>query len=168
MISFSATIEQFGRQGEKTGWTYVTISQKIAEKILPAQRKSFRVKGNIDGISIRQVALLPMGGGDFILPLNAAIRKLIRKRKGAVVALKLEVDQTEFILSPALMECLHDEPVAKTYFEQLAASHQKYYSKWIESAKTEATKTKRIALAINAFVLKLSYGEMIRMQKDKQ
>ena len=139
MISFSATIEQFGRQGEKTGWTYVTISQKIAEKILPAQRKSFRVKGNIDGISIRQVALLPMGGGDFILPLNAAIRKLIRKRKGAVVALKLEVDQTEFILSPALMECLHDEPVAKTYFEQLAAAHQKYYYKWIESAKTEAT-----------------------------
>ena len=168
MISFSATIQQFGQQGEKTGWTYIAIPQKIAEKIMPAQRKSFRVKGYIDGINICQVALLPMGGGDFILPLNAAMRKLIRKRKGAVVVLKLEVDQTVFILSPALLECLLDEPDAKAYFEQLASSHQKYYSKWIEAAKTETTKTKRIALVINAFVLKLSYGEMIRMQKDKQ
>jgi hypothetical protein len=167
MISFSARIEQFGRQGEKTGWTFVAIPQKIAEKLLPAQKRSFRVKGTIDGARISQVALLPMGGGDFILPLNAALRKMIRKRKGAVIDLKLEVDQSEFIISPALMECLQDEPEAKAYFEQLAASHQKYYSKWIESAKTETTKTKRIAQAINAFVLKLSYGEMIRMQKDQ-
>jgi uncharacterized protein YdeI (YjbR/CyaY-like superfamily) len=64
------------------------------------------------------------------------------------------------------MQCLSDEPKAASYFNSLPGSHQRYYSKWIQGAKTEATKAKRIALTINACARHMSYGEMIREEKD--
>ena len=167
MIIFTAEILQFKEQGEKTGWVYIQVPKKIADKLLPGNKRSFRVKGKLDDHTISQVALLPMGEGNFILPLNATIRKAIRKTKGAKLEVKLEVDSKPLKISKELLVCMEDEPDAKAYFEKLAPSHRQYYSKWIESAKTDATKTKRIALAINAFAMKLSYGEMMRLQKDK-
>jgi uncharacterized protein YdeI (YjbR/CyaY-like superfamily) len=63
------------------------------------------------------------------------------------------------------MECLADEPEAAAFFNSLPGSHQQYFSRWIESAKTDATKTKRIAMAINAFSKKLGYSQMMQLQK---
>ncbi len=165
MIGFKATLLKFDKQGEKTGWTYVLIPQKIAEKIKPANKKSFRIKGRIDEFKIKSVALLPMGGGDFIMPVNAIMRKAIKKSKGATVVLEMEEDKAELKLSAELLACLADEPEAKAYFNSLPRSHQQYYSKWIESAKTDSTKTKRIATCINAFANKLSYSQMMQLQK---
>jgi uncharacterized protein YdeI (YjbR/CyaY-like superfamily) len=62
---------------------------------------------------------------------------------------------------------LNDEPIALANFNKLPGSHQKYYSKWIESAKTEQTKTKRIAQAVNALTKNLHYGQMIRSLKKE-
>ncbi len=167
MIIFTAEILKFGEWGEKTGWTYILIPQKMAEKINPGCRKSYRVKGKLDGHSIHQTALIPMGAGDFILPLNAALRKAIRKRKGDRLEVQLTMDKKPLELSAALLECLNDEPAAKEFFMSLAPSHRQYYSKWIESAKTDATKSKRIGQAINAFVLKMHYSDMMRMLKEQ-
>lgn len=166
MIGFKTTLLKFDQQGEKTGWTYINIPAKIASKIKADCKKSFRVKGKIDDYTIKAVSLLPMGGGDFIMPVNATMRKAIKKMKGAVVEVALEEDKAEVKISAALLECLDDEPVAKTFFNALPASHQHYYSKWIESAKTDSTKAKRIAAAIHAFVHKLSYAEMMRWQRE--
>jgi hypothetical protein len=168
MIGFNTTILQFDKQGEKTGWTYISIPKKVTEALKPGNKKSFRVKGKLDAYSISQVALLPMGDGNFIMPLNATMRKGIRKRKGAKLEVQLALDTKPLQVSNELMECLSDEPQAKEYFMKLSPSHRQYYSNWIESAKTDDTKTKRIALAINAFIMKLSYGEMLRLQKQKK
>ena len=66
------------------------------------------------------------------------------------------------------MQCLADEPTALAHFNSLAGSHRNYFSKWIESAKTEETRAQRIARAVNAIALKLGYSEMMRMgKKDK-
>ena len=166
MIGFKAILQKFGVQGEKTGWTYFVVPKKIAEKLLPGMRKSFRVKGSIDDHKIKQVALLPMGEGDFIMPVNGTMRKAIKKQKGATIEVKLEVDSAPLKLSAILMECLKDEPEAMKVFKAMSGSHQQYYSKWIESAKTDATKTKRVALAINAFCNHLDFGQMLRLQKE--
>ena len=64
------------------------------------------------------------------------------------------------------MECLQDEPSALAFFKSKPASHQRYFSKWIESAKTEATKTKRIAMAVSSLAKQMDYGEMLRSQKQ--
>ena len=166
MIELTTTLLQFGEKGEKTGWTYVSILAAIAHKISPNTKVSFRVKGFLDEVAISGLALVPMGEGDFILPVKTALRKVIRKEKGAVVKLQLELDLNFKIEMPNdLAECFTDEPQALQYFESLPKSHQHYYFKWINEAKTEATRTKRIAATLNAAGLGLSYGEMIRTMK---
>ncbi len=167
MTGFSTTLLKFSKMGEKTGWTYVLIPHKIAEKIKPSNKKSFRVKGKIDDYKIKAVALLPMGEGDFIMPINAGMRKAIRKIHGAKVTLEIEEDKAEIKICTLLLDCLEDDPVANENFKKLPNSHQQYYSKWIQSAKTEATQTKRIAACIHAFSHNLSYGDMMKLlRKD--
>jgi hypothetical protein len=167
MVTFKAVLQKFDKQGEKTGWTYLNIPQKMAEKLMPGHKKSFRVKGMLDEYKIKTVALLPMGGGDFILPVNAAMRKGTMKRKGDAVKVSLEVDNTQLKISNTLLECMEDDPGALDYFNKLPASHQHYYSKWIESAKTDVTKAKRIALTINACSKKMSFSQMLQLQKKE-
>lgn len=66
------------------------------------------------------------------------------------------------------MQCLTDEPKALAYFNKLPKSHQNYYSKWIESAKTEATQAKQIAQTVTACSRGQHYGEMIRSLKNEK
>lgn len=77
----------------------------------------------------------------------------------------MEADEKPFILNPDMLACLSDEPKALSYFQKLPKSHQNYYSKWIDSAKTEATKAKRIALTVTACARQMHFGEMLREQK---
>lgn len=164
-IRFTATILKFGEKGEKTGWTYFEIPADLAELLQPGVKKSFRVKGKLDAYSIKAVALIPMGGGAFIMPLNAAMRKAIGKKLGAMLQVQLSVDKEEYRLNQEFLDCLADEPKAQAFFNSFPGSVQRYYSKWIESAKTNTTKTKRIALAVNALAQKMDYGEMLRSQR---
>ncbi|MES2621437.1 MAG: YdeI/OmpD-associated family protein [Bacteroidota bacterium] len=168
MIKFTVTILKFDSQGEKTGWTYIPVSFELAQQLNPANKKSFRVKGKLDSYSFKQVALIPIGEGNFIMPLNAAMRKAIGKRKGAEVAVQMVVDEAAFQFSEDMVACLEDEPKAKEGFEKLSGSEQKYFSKWIESAKTDSTKAKRIAQMMNAMLRGLKYGEMIRSLKSNK
>jgi hypothetical protein len=162
MVSFTTTILKYGEKGEKTGWTYIEVPAVYAEKLKPDNKKSFRVKGKLDGHPIKSVALIPMGEGDFIMAINAAMRKATGKRKGAKLSVKIEIDETPIKLSNDLLDCLADEPKALEFFNTLPASHRNYFSKWIESAKTEPTKARRIAMAVNALSRGLGYGPMIR------
>lgn len=166
MISFNTTIHKFDKQGEKTGWTYIEIRAAQAKKLKPETKVSFRVKGMLDSHKIKQVALLPMGDGNFIMPLNAAMRKGTGKKLGDKLKVSLEADNSEFEFSADFIECLRDDPAAYDFFQSLSGSHQKYFSKWIDSAKTSATKTKRIVMAVTALAKKQGYPEMIRANKN--
>ncbi|MBS1620481.1 MAG: DUF1905 domain-containing protein [Bacteroidetes bacterium] len=168
MVRFTAIIKQFGEQGEKTGWTYIEIPIDLAKKLKPGSKKSFRVKGKLDQYSIKYIALLPMGGGSFIMALNKAMRKGIRKNKGAMIKVQLEEDQDLYQLNKDFLECLNDEPEGESYFRALPKSHQDYYSKWIESAKTEQTRTKRIAMAVSSLSKKLGFPEMLRTERKNK
>ena len=70
---------KFGKQGEKTGWTYIEIPADLAQKLKPGNKKEFKVKGKLDKYVITRVSLLPMGSGIFIMALNAEMRKAIGK-----------------------------------------------------------------------------------------
>ncbi len=167
MITFTAPILKFNEQGEKTGWTYIQIPADIAQEIKPNNKRSFRVKGKLDNFKINGVALMPMGNGSFIMPVNAIMRKRTGKRKGAVITVAIEEDKTPLKLNEDFLACLNDEPPALKHFNSLAGSHRNYFSKWIDSAKTEQTKTKRIAMAVSALARGLGYPEMIREDKAK-
>jgi hypothetical protein len=167
MVKFKTIILKFNKKGEKTGWSYIEIPADIAQKIYPNNKKSFRVKGKLDNFAIEKTALLPMGEGAFILPMNGTIRKGIHKNHGAMVTVEMEIDKRPLKLNSDLLDCLADEPEGKKFFLSLAKSHQNYFSKWIESAKTDTTKAKRIAQTINAMCKKQNYGEMIRSNQKK-
>ena len=168
MVKYTATMLKFEKQGEKTGWTYIVIPEDIAQQLKPGNRKSFRVKGKLDKHAIEAVALMPMGDGSFIMAVNAEMRKAIAKRAGAQLVVQIEEDDNpDAVSSPELMECLADEPEALAFFNSLAKGHRNYFMKWIESAKTEPTKAKRIAQAVTALARKLDYPSMMRANKGK-
>ncbi len=166
MIEYFTIILKFGQQGEKTGWTYIDVPADIAQQLKPGNKKSFRVKGFFDLFKVEGLALLPMGEGNFIIALNADIRRAIRKSEGAMLRVRLEVDN-EFSVEPPpeLLECLNDDPDSMDFFKSLPKSHRDYFIKWINSAKTEATRSNRIVQMVSAMAHKWDYAQMIRANR---
>ena len=107
-----------------------------------------------------------MGDGNFIIPINASLRKQLGKKMGDKLKVTIEADDTDVKLSDEFITCLQDDPIAYHYFKSLPGSHQRYFSKWIESAKTSSTKTNRIVMAVAALARKQGYSEMIRANKS--
>jgi hypothetical protein len=168
MIEFTTMILQFAEQGEKTGWSYIEIPADIARRMKPGNKKSFRVRGMLDALPVNGMALMPMGEGNFIMALKAEIRKGIHKNAGAMLHVKLEEDVDFKVEIPAdLQECFDFEPDAFDFFNTLAKSHRDYFIKWIDSAKTNETRAKRIVNTINAMLKKWPYNVMLReIRKD--
>ena len=166
MIRFNTRIQQFQEMGEKTGWSYIRIPAALAQQLKPDNKRSFRVKGKLDDLSIGGVALLPMGEGDFIMALKADIRKKLRKQKGDALSIQLEVDTKKIEPPKDLLDCLADEPKAIEYFKSLPKSHQNYFGNWIKSAKTTITRANRIARVVNAMLKKQTYAEMLRSGRN--
>jgi Domain of unknown function (DUF1905)/Bacteriocin-protection, YdeI or OmpD-Associated len=165
MLVFTTTILQFKKQGEKTGWTYIEIPLEVTEKLNPSIKKSFRVKGKLDNYSFKQLALLPIKNGDFIMSLNATTRKKIGKNKDASINVQIELDFEPLLINQEFIECLEYDNLALAFFDTLSKSHQMYFSKWIESAKTENTKANRITKSIIALANNLEFPEMLRASK---
>lgn len=163
MVRFKAVIQKFGEMGEKTGWFYISIPQNLAEEIKPGQKKSFRVKGRLDKVAIAQVAVLPVGNGEFILPLKLSLRKTLRKNKGAELTIVLEEDIEPLKVFSELTDCLKDSPLAEKIFTSLPHSHQMYYSNWILFAKSPQTRARRIMCTILGMERKLSFAEILKL-----
>jgi hypothetical protein len=168
MVKFTTTIHQFAQQGEKTGWTYIEVPPDLGQELKPGNKKSFRVKGKLDAYPIAGVALIPMGGGRFILAVNAAMRKGLRKKKGSMVVVQLAVDNAPIPMPAGFSECLDDEPAAKAFFEEMKLSHRNYFIKWIGSVKTEAAVAKRIAQVVTALSRRQDFVSMVRSQKTER
>jgi uncharacterized protein YdeI (YjbR/CyaY-like superfamily) len=63
--------------------------------------------------------------------------------------------------------CLSEEKHLMENFLKQPKSHQNYFINWINQAKTETTRTKRIVLTINAMDKKMDYGQMIRESRKE-
>jgi hypothetical protein len=160
-------MQKYGKNGEKSAWTFIIVTSAQAKKLKPGVKKSFRVKGSFDSYAFEKVALLPVGEGDFIIPIKAPVRRILGKEQGAAVKVVLEADDRQMTLSPDLMKCLKDDPELLEVFKALPKSHQNYYSNWIESAKTMQTKTRRIVMALESFSKRQTFSEMIRESQGK-
>ncbi|RZL44353.1 MAG: DUF1905 domain-containing protein [Pedobacter sp.] len=169
MIYFKAEIERFQAMGEKTGWSYVFLPAALANEIKADCKKSFRVKGKIDSIEVSGIATIPMGEGNFIIALKAELRKKLCKEEGASVELYLEEDKDFKVEMPEDLEiCLSEEEFLMENFLKQPKSHQNYFIRWINEAKTETTRKKRLALTITAMYKKQDFGAMIRESKTNK
>jgi Domain of unknown function (DUF1905)/Bacteriocin-protection, YdeI or OmpD-Associated len=165
MLQGIVILEIYEGISEKTGWTCIAISPEQAAKIKPDTRKSFRVKGTIDHLKIAQAAIVPVGEGHYILPINVEMRRALRKEAPAEVHISFELDESEILISEDLMACLSDDTQALAQFERLSRANQRYYSKWIEQAKTLETKSRRIAATIKGLNQGWDYGTTMRNAK---
>ena len=169
MIKFEVLIEKFRDKGEKSGWTYIYTPEDLALQIKANCRTSYRVKGFLDKHPVQGTAMVPMGEGDYIIALKADLRRKLRKKEGDLLQVSLEEDKDFKIPMPAdLEECLNEQPHFLENFLKQPKSHQNYYFNWINSAKTEPTRAKRIAMTINAMDRGFDFGQMLRDEKQKK
>ncbi len=150
LLKKKCLLEKFPGKG---GWTFTRLPEIDKNK-----NKSFgwiKVRGFIDGIEIRKYHLMPMGDGHLFLPVNAQIRKKIKKESGDTVEVILYTDLEPLDIPEEFLMCLKDEPEANKFFKSLSESEKKFYIQWIYSAKKTETKISRMATSINKLKKKL-------------
>jgi hypothetical protein len=137
-------------------WTFAPIPIDVAKQT--GIKARLRVRGAIDGTPF-QGTLLPGGKGDHFVVVKKELREKIGKSAGDIVHITMDLDQT-----PVTVEVPHDFAAAlaknsqsKAHFEKIAPSHKKAYLQWIESARQDVTRQKRIAKAVSM----LSKGETL-------
>jgi hypothetical protein len=146
LIDREVLLEKFQGKG---GWTYIQLPD-----IPKDQRRYFglvKVYGKIDAYELPTCNLMPVKNGILMLPVNAGIRKQIKKEAGAKVHLTLyAADASEpEIIPDDFMECLRDEPAAFAAFQSLSKDEQSRCLQWVmENTVTEA-RIQRMADAIN-------------------
>lgn len=128
----------------KGGWTYAETPEIPPDPNAPFGWVS--VNGSIDNYPLARHKLMPMGDGSLFLPVNAAIRKALKKAAGDQVHLTLNVHHAPSQLTEELLECFALEPQdLLPSFYALPPDKQSAYIDWIYEAKTEKGKVGRIA-----------------------
>jgi hypothetical protein len=88
--------------------------------------------------------------GEFLLGLNREVRKQARVEAGDTVDVKLELDTAprEVEVPQALAAALAQDAKAHASFQRLAYTHRKEYARWIDEAKREETRQRRVSEAL--------------------
>ena len=141
-IEFEALIES-----NDMGGAYVTIPFDV-EKEFGAKR--VKVKALFENKVEYRGTLVRMGSPDHILGLRKDIREQIGKQPGDVVKVSLEKDtEPRVVVVPDdYQKILDSEPEVKIFFKQLSYTHKKEYVRWIEEAKRQETRERRMLKSI--------------------
>jgi uncharacterized protein YdeI (YjbR/CyaY-like superfamily) len=88
--------------------------------------------------------------GEFLLGLNRAVRDEAGVDAGDTVDVELALDTAprELELPAALTDALAADGEARAGFDGLAFSHRKEFARWINEAKREETRERRVAQAL--------------------
>jgi uncharacterized protein YdeI (YjbR/CyaY-like superfamily) len=85
-------------------------------------------------------------GGEYLLGLSRAVREAAGVEAGDEVAVALSLDTAprEVEIPEALAQALAGDPDAQAAFEKLSYSHRKEYARWVDEAKREETRHRRV------------------------
>jgi len=139
--TFKATIQDAGRGG-----AFVEIPFDV-ENAFGSKRP--KVKTMIEVVPYRGL-LTRMGGPDHMLIIPKGIREQIGKTFGDEIQVSVELDADERVIDipKSLVKELKKDKEAKTFFDKLSYTHKKEYVKWIEEAKKEETRQRRVLKTI--------------------
>jgi hypothetical protein len=119
--------------------------------------KRFPVVATINGYTWRtSVARM---GGEFLLGLNRDVRQGVGAEAGDSVEVEISLDTAprEVDVPEALARALEGDPVANAKFNALAYTHRKEFARWVEDAKRDETRQRRVEQAL----------EMVRAGKTR-
>lgn len=139
--TFTATIQDAGGGG-----AFVEIPFDV-EATFGSKRP--KIKAMIEGVPYRGL-LVRMGGPNHMLIILKGIREQIGKSFGDEIQVSVEEDVEERVITvPAeLKRAFKEHPEAKASFEKLSYTHKKEYVTWINEAKKDETRTRRVAQTI--------------------
>ena len=108
-----------------------------------------RVRAVIEGVPYRGI-LSRMGTERHLLVILKEIRETVGKTFGDEVKITVELDEEPLVIEVPddLQKAFKAEKEAKTFFDQLAYTHRREYVMWINEAKREETRQRRIVKMI--------------------
>jgi hypothetical protein len=106
------------------------------------------ITGTINGFPFRS-SLMPMGGCHR-MPVNKTLREGAGVKAGDVVEVVMERDEAPRTVEPPalLKKLLGKSKTAKANWEKLPFTHKKEIAIWIDGAKQEETRARRLARAM--------------------
>lgn len=106
------------------------------------------VRGTIDGFPIR-TTLVPFGEGEHGMVVRKEIRNAIDKSWSSVVHVVLERDTEERTVDvPDALAAALNKAGLRTKFDELAYTQRKEFAQWVERAKKEETRQRRVQEAV--------------------
>jgi hypothetical protein len=104
------------------------------------------VKATVNGHPFRST--IAVYGGTYYLGLNREVRNAAGVEVGDVLTIDLERDEDERTVDVPddLVAAL--DPATRSTFDRLSFTHRREYVRWIEEAKREETRARRVAKAV--------------------
>lgn len=129
--------------GSESGGVYVNFPYEVEKEF--GKKGQVKIQAIIEGVPYRG-SLANMGTGCHILIVLKAIREQIKKQSGDTVSVVLWQDtEVRTVEVPAdVQEKLSAYPAEQSFFEGLSYTHKKEYVRWIEEAKKEETRLRRL------------------------
>ena len=139
--TFTAVIQNAGGGG-----AFVEVPFDV-EMVFGSKRP--RVRAVIEGVSYRGI-LARMGTQRHLLVILKEIREKVGKTFGDEVKITVELDEEPLVIAVPddLRKEFKAEKEAKAFFDNLSYTHQREYVMWINQAKREETRQRRILKAI--------------------
>ena len=104
------------------------------------------VRATVNGHSFQST--IAVYGGRYYLGLNREVRAAAGVEVGDLLSVDLERDEDERTVAlPGDLEAALDGP-ARAAFDGLSYTHRREYVRWIEEAKREETRKRRVARAV--------------------
>lgn len=140
-FEFDAVIENAGGGGG-----YVRIPFDVNEVF---GKKRVHVSATFDGEPYRGL-MVRMGEPWHILIVLKDIREKIGKSFGDQIHVTVQEDNNPRVIEipPSLSAAFEQEPEALAFFDGLAYTHRREYVNWINEAKQESTREKRVVKTI--------------------
>ena len=140
-MRFRAVVELGGKTA--TGFE---VPPEVVEALGSGKRPAVRV--TVGGHTYRSTVATM--GGRFLLPLSAENRTAAGVASGDEVDVDVELDTEPRVVEvpPDLAAALDADPAAKAAFDALSYSHRRRHVLAIDEAKTDATRQRRIAKAV--------------------
>ncbi len=130
-----------------TSFLCIAIPRAVSKAI--GKRGPVPVIAVINGVAETRASIVPTGGGRHRLMLNAATRKLAGAPEGALAAVVLAVDESPVAeaIPIDLSEALSDAGVMADFIG-LSVGRRNHILRFIEQSAHEATREKRVAMAV--------------------
>ena len=144
MFKFEAQLKKGINQ---QGWTYVDIPATVSRKF--EKKGRIPVTGSVDNESFR-TSILPKGDGTHYLFVSQPLLKITGKTVGDFVKIIFseDIEPRTVDVPDDIIEAFSVSQKAITTFTKFSYSHKKELTEWINEAKRQDTRERRIIKAM--------------------